>query len=575
MNKILIIDNEFEIVEMLSEILSVHDYDVKTALDGESGIKSALKYHPDLILCDISMPETNGYAVLKALREDDKTHAIPFIFLTAMDGMQDLRKGMRLGADDYLTKPVSAEELVATVHTRLQKHQQITYHYENEIEQTRYNLEISRNYDEVTGLPKRTVLERKLKQLAENSTPKSMLTLMIIKFNRFNNITDIFGKIDYLKLIHEIVKRIEKETSSEKNIYMLNDDEIGIPFNNITTKKSLTQLSKKILSIIRIPVTLENQEINCNASIGISTSTNNKISSEKLISNAEIALNTALEDGFNTFKVYEAKLKKHAIDRINIENALHKALDRREFTLYYQPKIDSFTQNIIGSEALIRWENSDFGLISPTKFIPIAEENGLIIPIGEWVLETICDQLNEWKDAGLSPIPVAFNISARQLEQKNFVKSISSILEKTQIENELLEIELTESILIKNSQKTSRKLVKLRKSGMKVAIDDFGTGYSSLAYLTNFPFDKLKIDQSFIRDIVTDKAAAALATSIISMAHRLGVRVIAEGVETEDQLQFLTNYKCDEIQGYYFSEPIPADQFTGVLKNNSLSPPIS
>jgi len=571
MDKILIIDNEFEIVEMLSEILSVHDYDVKTALDGENGIKSALKFHPDLILCDISMPETSGYAVLKALREDDRTHAIPFIFLTAMGGMQDLRKGMRLGADDYLTKPVSAEELVATVQTRLQKHQQITYHYQNEIEQTKYHLEISRNFDEATGLPKRIVLERKLKQQAENSIPKSTLALIIIKFNRFKNITDIFGKNDYLKLIRELVKRIEKETSLEKSIYMLNNDEFGIPLNNISTKKSLTQLSKSILSAIRLPVTLENQEINCNASIGLSFSTNMRISSEKLISNAEIALNVALEDGFNTFKFYEEKLKKHAIDRINIESALHKAMERREFTLYYQPKIDSFTHNITGSEALIRWENSDYGLISPTKFIPIAEENGLIIAIGEWVLESICDQINEWKSAGINPIPVAINISARQIEQKNFVKSISSILEKTQIENKLLEIELTESILIKNSQKTSKKLIKLRKSGMKVAIDDFGTGYSSLAYLTNFPFDKLKIDQSFIRDIVTDKAAASLATSIISMAHRLGVRVIAEGVETEDQLKFLTDYKCDEIQGYYFSEPIPADRFTNMLKNSSIS----
>jgi diguanylate cyclase (GGDEF)-like protein len=556
---------------MLSDRLSVHDYDVKTALNGDIGIKSAIKFHPDLILCDISMPETNGYAVLKALRNDKRTHAIPFIFLTAMGGMQDLRKGMRLGADDYLTKPVSAEELIATVKARLEKHQQITNHYQTEIDQTKYHLEISRNYDETTGLPKRSVLERKLNQQASNRTSKSKLALMVIKFNRFNNITDIFGKNDHLKLIRELLRRIENETSEEKNIYMINDDELGIPLYNISTKKWLTQLSKLILSAIRKPVTLGKREINCNASIGLSVSSNTRISPEKMISNAEIALNAALEDGFNTFKFYEEKFKKHAIDRLNIESALHKALEREEFTLFYQPKIDSFNQNIIGSEALIRWDNSDYGVISPTQFIPIAEENGLIIPIGEWILESICNQINDWKSAGITPSPVATNISARQLEQKNFVNSVSSILEKTKIENELLEIELTESILIKNSPKTSKKLVKLRKSGMKVAIDDFGTGYSSLAYLTNFPFDKLKIDQSFIRDIVTDKAAASLATSIISMAHRLGVRVIAEGVETTDQVKFLTKFKCDEIQGYYFSEPVSADRFTKLLKNNSLS----
>jgi diguanylate cyclase (GGDEF)-like protein len=572
MNKILVIDNEFEIVELISDILSIYDYEVKTAMDGENGIKSAIRFLPDLILCDISMPETNGYAVLDALRNDKRTHAIPFIFLTALGGMQDLRKGMRLGADDYLTKPVSAEELVATVKTRLEKHQQITHHYQNEIEQTKYHLEISRNYDETTGLPKRIVLEKKLKKQSTNVTKSSMSALLIIKFYRFKNITDIFGKNDYQKLIQELVKRIESETETDKNTYALNDDELGIPLNNRQTKKSLIQLAKKILSAIRIPIVLENREINCNASIGLSVSSGPHINPEKLISNAEIALNNALEDGYNTFKFYEEKLKKHVIDRINIESALHKALEREEFMLYFQPKIDSDTQNIIGSEALIRWENSDYGLISPNQFVPLAEENGLIIPIGEWVLESICNHLNDWKRIGLDPVPVAINISARQLEQKNFVKSISSILEKTNIENKLLEIELTESILIKNSQMTSKKLVKLRKSGIKVAIDDFGTGYSSLAYLTNFPFDKLKIDQSFIRDIVTDKVAASIATSIISMAHRLGVRVIAEGVETEDQLNFLKDYKCDEIQGFYFSEPVPANKFTELLKSNSVSP---
>ena len=570
--KILIIDNEFEVVELLSDILSVHNYNVKTELDGQNGIKSAINFNPDLILCDISMPQTNGYDVLKALRDDKRTHTIPFIFLTAMGGMEDLRRGMRLGADDYLTKPVSAEELVATVKTRLEKHQQITNHYQDELDQTKHHLELFRNYDETSGLPKRSVLEKRLKKLAADIEQNSALALMIIKFNRFKNITDVIGKNDSLKLLHQLVKRIEKQTSTRNSLYILKDDEFGILFTNIITKKKLIQLSKSILSVIRIPVVLEHREINCNASIGISVPPKDEsFSPEKLLLNAEIACNAALDDGFNTVKFYEKKLKKHAIARMNIENALHKALEHGEFSIFYQPKFDSMDQGIIGSEALIRWENSVYGQISPTQFIPIAEENGLIIPIGKWVLESICNQLNDWKNAGLNPGPVAINISARQLEQRNFVHSISSILEKSRIDVKLIEIELTEGILIKNSQKTLNKLVKLRKSGMKIAIDDFGTGYSSLAYLTNLPFDKLKIDQSFIRDITIDKAAASLATSIISLAHRLGVRVIAEGVETEDQLNFLKEYNCDEIQGYYFSKPVTANRFTKLLKLQSSS----
>ena len=571
MNKILVIDNESAIVELIQEILSMQGFDVQTALNGQDGITSCIKFKPDLILCDISMPEMSGYDVLEKLRKDERIDAIPFIFLTAMGGMADLRKGMRLGADDYLTKPVTADELIAAVRTRLQKHQQITSRYQNEIEQTRYHLEITRNYDEGTGLPKRSVLERRLRQLILRLDQEHYIALFIVKFNRFKNITDIFGKTEYLSLIQEMSRRIENAVGSRQNIYTLDEGEFGLVLNQPSTKKNLSQLAGKILIAIRKPIPLQTHELNCTACIGIAVASATSDIAEEIISNAEIALNAALESGFNTFHFFEPQLKKMALDQFNIESALHKALDKEEFTIYYQPKFDSKYKSVIGSEALIRWENSDYGLLPPSQFVPIAEENGLIIPIGEWVIESICNQINTWKTAGLNPAPVAINISARQLEQKGFVNSIFSILEKSNIENELLEIELTESILIKNSQNTSKKLVKLRKKGMKVAIDDFGTGYSSLAYLSTFPFDKIKIDQSFIRDITTDKTAASLATSIIAMAHSIGVRVIAEGVETEDQLNFLREYACDEIQGFYFSKPITAAEFTNMIKeqNNS------
>ncbi len=565
MNKILVIDNEFEIVEVIGEILNIHGYHTRTAINGREGIAAAAKFNPDLILCDILMPEISGYEVLDSIRNNPKTHTIPFIFLTAKGGMKDLRKGMLMGADDYLTKPVSAEELIASVQTRLEKHHQMTRHYRDEIEQTRYDLEITKNYDSLTGLPKRIVLEKKIKQLSPGSQSLRLTALFIIKFNRFRNFTDIFGQKITLLLNKELIGRIETVIDQEKSVYYLDAGEFGVLLPDMIDKNALIQTAKKILIKIRKPVELENRELNCSACIGIAYTGHDTIGNSTLIQDAELALNAAFEGGFNTYHFYEEELKKHAYDQINIENALHKALENNEFKIYYQPKIDSANKTIIGSEALIRWENSDYGLLSPTQFVPMAEENGLIVPIGEWVLETICNQLNQWKSIGINPSPVAINISARQLEQKNFVKSISAILEKTNIENELLEIELTESILIKNSQRNSRKLAKLRKKGMKISIDDFGTGYSSLSYLSNFPFDKLKIDQSFIRDITTDRAAASLATSIISMAHSLGVRVIAEGVETEAQLNFLKKYKCDEIQGYYYSKPIPAEDFTKLL----------
>jgi len=391
-----------------------------------------------------------------------------------------------------------------------------------------------------------------------------------VKINRFKHLIDIVGKEEAKRLIRELIKRLQKTGTAENDIYFLDDGIFGLLLTDVTKPHTLQANAQKLLRRIRKPFIWDMTELNCSACIGIAVAANLKLAEIPLIRNAELALDTALEDGFNHFRFYDDALKQRAFDQIKIENALHKALDRKEFTIYYQPKIDSANKKIIGSEALIRWENQEFGLLSPAQFIPIAEENGLIVPIGEWVLETICLQLKTWKSCGIDPEPVAVNISARQLEQKNFVTAISAILEKSEIENELLEIELTESILIKNSQKNAKKLSNLRKKGMKISIDDFGTGYSSLAYLSNFPFDKLKIDQSFIRDITTDKAAAALATSIISMAHSLGVRVIAEGVETEAQLNFLKTYNCDEIQGYYFSKPINASQFTALLKDKQM-----
>lgn len=569
-NKILVIDNEYEVVELIGEILHVNGYDTKTATNGREGLAAAVHLIPDLILCDISMPEISGYEVLESIRTNPKTHTIPFIFLTAKSDMKDLRKGMLMGADDYLIKPISSEDLIAAVRTRLEKYSQLTRHYKNEIEQTRYNLEITKNYNNLTGLPKRIVLEKKIRQIASNNGTDKLTALFIIKINRFRNIADIFGTKITQPFVKELINRLQAVSGLKDSVYSLDDGDLGVLLTAVNDENAMISTAEKMLVKIRKPVEIDDRELNCSACIGIAYITGDTKKNDTLIADAELALHSALEGGFNTYQFYEENLKKHAYDQINIENALHKALERNEFKIYYQPKIDSKNKDIIGSEALIRWENPDYGLLSPSQFVPMAEENGLIVHIGEWVLETICNQLNEWKDQGINPAPVAVNISARQLEQKNFVKTISTILEKSNIGNDLLEIELTESILIKNSQKNSKKLAKLRKMGTKVSIDDFGTGYSSLSYLSNFPFDKLKIDQSFIRDITTDKAAASLATSIISMAHSLGVRVIAEGVETEEQLNFLKDYKCDEIQGYYFSKPIPPENFTGLLREKHL-----
>ncbi|TFH01776.1 MAG: GGDEF domain-containing protein [Calditrichales bacterium] len=450
------------------------------------------------------------------------------------------------------------------ISTRLEKHRQITRRYKAEIEQTRHRLEISKTYDDVTGLPKRTVLK---KILTSDIAEDSHNTLFIIKLNRYKRVADIFDKDDHQTLSRELIRRIDKSVRRKKEIFFLDEGEFGILFRDFPAKKVTSKMTKNVLSRIRKPITVNSNELNFTACVGIAMTDSENGRPVDMITNAELALNAAEENGFNTFSIYREAFKKNIIDRINLESGLHKALERNELTIFYQPKIDSKSRRIIGLEALIRWQNANYGLLSPTQFIPMAEENGLIIPIGEWLLESVCHQINRWKNAGFTPPPVAVNISALQIEQKNFVNMLASTLKKNRITNDLLELELTESILISNSAQTSKKLAKLRDSGIKVAIDDFGTGYSSLSYLTNFPFDKIKIDQSFIRDISTDKAAAALATSIISMAHKLGVSVIAEGVETEAQLQLLEENNCDEIQGFYFGRPVPAEEIEPLLES--------
>jgi diguanylate cyclase (GGDEF)-like protein len=294
MNKILIIDNEYEVAELISEILLHHGYQTKTAINGHSGIRAAASFNPDLILCDISMPELSGYDVLQTLRHDKMTHSIPFIFLTAKTGMQDLRKGMLLGADDYLTKPVSSDELLAAVKTRLEKHQQVISYYRDEIEQTRYNLEMTKNYNSLTGMPNRSVLEKKLG--SENFSPgtkKRHTALFIIKFNRFKHLIDILGTEETKRLIGEMVKRIEKLRTGEKNVYYLDDGEFGLLLNNLVNTNTLQPIAQKLLKQIRKPFIWDNTELNCSACIGIALADNPAKRELSLIRHAELALDVA------------------------------------------------------------------------------------------------------------------------------------------------------------------------------------------------------------------------------------------------------------------------------------------
>ena len=565
MSKVLVIEDDILLLEFLSDSLRRMGFDILAAKDGHTGIEMAQTEHPDIIISDINMPVMSGLQVLEKLQENPETSEIPFIFLTGKVEMEDLRAGMRLGADDYLVKPVELDELKAAINTRLDKHQKITQYYKSEIDRTRHSLEMTINYDMNTGLPKTVMLEKRVNDLKATENQGKMLGFMVIVLDRLRGIMDVLGKKDYDFIIKLIIDRIVEVLPDGQSLYSLDNDQFGVLLVEAEEVYDTKIIAEDILQNIKRIIRFQTQELHLTASIGIALATIADSNFENIYNEAELALNYAIEQGHNNYQIYKPAIKKHVFERIQLENALHRAINGNEFVILYQPKYQLTDESIIGIEALVRWENKEFGTVSPSQFIPLAEANGLIVQLGEWITETICKQVVDWKKLGFRVPRVAINVSGVQIKDKNFVERMSQIIIQSGASGQDLEFELTESILMKNSRETAEKLMTFKNWGINISIDDFGTGYSSLQYLKNFPHDKIKIDQSFIRDLTIDKNSASIVTTIISMAHKLGVKVVAEGVENQDQVNFLREHDCDEIQGFYYSKPVPAEDMPMML----------
>ncbi|MDP2155334.1 MAG: GGDEF domain-containing phosphodiesterase, partial [Sulfuricella sp.] len=325
------------------------------------------------------------------------------------------------------------------------------------------------------------------------------------------------------------------------------------------------EVAARILSVLSQPFLLAGKEIFVGASVGITLYPTDGEAREGLIQNAEVAMYRAKEHGDSAYQFFTGDMNVRAFERLAMENSLRKALERGELLLYYQPQVDLETGKISGMEALLRWQHPELGMVSPAQFIPLAEETGLIVPIGEWVLREACRQNKAWQDAGMARMRVSVNLSARQFRQQNVVEMTAAVLKETGLTADCLELELTESYIMHNPEAAILTLEKLKEMEVFLSVDDFGTGYSSLSYLRRFPIDCLKIDQSFIRDTPGNADSAAIVTAIVAMGHSLGLKMVAEGVETAEQLTFLQRLKCQEMQGYYFSKPLPADAFTTLL----------
>lgn len=420
-------------------------------------------------------------------------------------------------------------------------------------------------HDALTGLPNRVMFNNRLEtELEKAAISGKIMAIIFIDLDRFKDINDSMGHGFGDRLLKSVAQRLKNVATDNDIIARLEGDEFTILVKEISSLNDAAKAAEKIINTLREPFKLDKLEFYITTSIGISIYPHDAKDSVTLLKNADIAMYRAKEEGRNNYQLYSSAMNVKVFERLALESSLRNAIEKNELILYYQPQVDS-NKNIVAAEALIRWNHPELGIVSPMSFIPIAEETGLIVPIGEWVLETACVECKKWNDAGHNLI-VAVNLSGRQFKEKNLIETVESIINKTGLDPKYLELEITETIAMQNETFTIDVLNKLKETGIKIAVDDFGTGYSSLSYLKKFPIDCLKIDQSFVRNMNDDIKDAAIVNTIIGLAHNLKLKVTAEGVETQEHMDFLVDNGCEKLQGYLFSRPVPAEKFVKLLK---------
>ncbi|MDH5392524.1 MAG: EAL domain-containing protein [Gammaproteobacteria bacterium] len=426
-------------------------------------------------------------------------------------------------------------------------------------------------YDTLTNLPNRVLSHEILKNtLSLRESDSELIGILNIDIDRFFNINETMGHDAGDKLLQIIARRIIRCNNEIDKIARISSDEFIVICPDISAPGQLAKKAQEILDSIAKPIMLNKHEVFITASIGISIAPTDSDNEAMLFRHAESARKHAKHDG-NSFQFFNDEVDTQGFEQLAMKSSLRRALERNEFKLYYQPQIDLRSGKILGAESLIRWLHPDLGLISPSKFIPILEETGLIIEVGEWVIKTACQQNKEWQSKGISPIQIAVNLSPRQFRQNTLISDIQKILDETGLQARWLELEVTESSIMDKPEEVAKTLQNLHKLGIKISIDDFGTGYSSLNYLKIFPIDILKIDRSFIRDITFDKDDETIVKTIIAMGHNLGLKIIAEGVEDQEQLEILKQYDCELYQGFYCSKPVAAEDFEQLLIDNHRS----
>lgn len=569
MPKILIIEDNELARENINDILELEGFETLVASHGEQGFKLAQQHIPDLIICDVMMPKLNGYEVLEKLVEQDVLACVPFIFLTAKSSHKDFRQGMTSGSNDYLTKPFSPSDLVASVRSQLRKRKIIAHEYIQKINELKSQMNKLSELDAITKLPNEKVLDQFLKQ---PSFQDAELYLIIISVDQLGLLNSTLNMYERDRLVILMAQRIQKifpnphRKDGVKEVFRLGERQFAVLTNQLSTKhKSPGETIRSFHNLLCAPYVLAEQMIKITVSIGIaataqiSKETANLSEVSTLLRDATSAASKIQQEGGNDYCFYAKKMTLAASERLNIANALHYALKLEEFQVNYQPQINLLTDEVVGVEALLRWNNAQLGQVSPAKFIPIAEEIGIIDELGKWILWSACKQAKAWQKVMAKPISVSVNLSSLQLDHDDLCDTMQTILAKTALPAHLLYLEITETALIKHKPQAIQTLQRIRTMGVRIAIDDFGTGYAGLGYLSDLPCHTIKIDRSFIQNIAQHSINQKIVSGVISMSRDLNLNVIAEGVETEDELSYLKQHGCDMVQGYVYAKPMPAD----------------
>jgi diguanylate cyclase (GGDEF)-like protein len=566
--RVLIVDDDDAARSAAAEALRAVGFVVEEVSNGLDALKAFRASRPHIALLEVMTPFVDGYSTCRAMRDLPGGDEASIVMMTDLDDIESLRFGYDAGATDFITKPVNAIILQHRVRYMLRAADVL-----DELRRSERRIAHLAYHDALTGLPNRRSLAHYMKRLTEEAPNATAGAVFLLDLDGFKRVNDTFGHGAGDELICEVGRRLTesfqiarglpaREAPLRPILARIGGDEFVFIDPFVEGREDAAILADRMLAAVGSGFQLRGHEIAITVSIGVALVADVGVDIELLIQSADAAMYDAKAHDRNNARFFSRVLSEKARKHLDIENALRHPDVLSQFELFYQPKVDIQTSQIDGAEALIRWRHPERGLVPPNDFIAVAEETGLIIPIGRWVVREACRQARAWQDVpGLRGLRVAVNVSARQFRDPNFFSDVAQILRDTCVDPNALEFEITEGTIMHDTKAARALLDDFKKLGIWIALDDFGTGYSSLGYLRQFPFDTLKVDRSFITDVLVDDGCAAITSAIVAMANRLQLNVVAEGVETEGQLEWLRALGCNQVQGYFFSRPLPVREF--------------